>query len=303
MSATADSSIELPHVIDPGNADRLGLTLFIAAALHALVILGVGFEIARGKNEQPPPLSMEVTLVHAHDEEAPEKADFLAQQNQRGAGEMEEAQRPSSPLPNPRPEELQGDAAKTQMESAPKTPPPSLDKELLTTERDSSLRAAITPPEEQPLPEPTADAAELLERSLEIARLSAEIRQRQESYARRDRHKFIGANTREYKYAGYEDAWRMRVERIGNLNYPDEARSGNLSGSLLLDVAIRADGHIESIKVVRSSGIKALDDGAIRIVRLAAPFAAFTPEIRAETDVLHILRTWQFQSGSRLSTR
>lgn len=299
----ASISSELPHVTDPGNIDRLGLTLFIAAALHALVILGVGFEMAKLKQE-PPPLSLEVTLVHSRSDEAPEKADFLAQQNQRGSGELEEAMRPSSPFPNPRPiEDLQGDAAQTQMESTPPTPPPSPEKELLTTERESRFKAAMVPPEELQRPEPTPNASELLERSLEIARLSAEIRQRQENYARKDKHKYIAANTREYKYAGYEDAWRMQVERVGNLNYPDEALRHQLSGNLLLDVAIRADGSVESIEVIRPSGIQALDDGAVRIVRLAAPFAPFPPEIRAETDVLHILRTWQFESGARFSTR
>jgi protein TonB len=138
---------------------------------------------------------------------------------------------------------------------------------------------------------------------MEIASLSAEIRQRQAAYSGRERHKHISANTREYKYASYMDAWRAKVERIGKLNYPEEARRRKLSGSLLLDVAINVDGSVQSISLRRSSGIKVLDDAAMRIVRLAAPFAPLPENIRKDTDVLHIIRTWIFKSGDSLYTK
>jgi protein TonB len=142
-----------------------------------------------------------------------------------------------------------------------------------------------------------------MERSREIARLSAEIRQRQQAYAQRPRHKYITANTREHVTAMYEEAWRSKVERIGNLNYPDEAKRRNLSGSLILDVAIKADGSLHGVRILESSGYKVLDDGAARIVKLAAPFSPFPPAIREETDILHIIRTWQFHSNNSLETR
>jgi protein TonB len=90
------------------------------------------------------------------------------------------------------------------------------------------------------------------------------------------------------------------VEKIGNLNYPEEAKRRKLYGNLLMHVAVRADGSVEKIRIRRSSGHKLLDDAAVRIVRMAAPFAPFPPEIREEVDVLDITRTWQFLDGNTL---
>ena len=148
-------------------------------------------------------------------------------------------------------------------------------------------------------------AQQLINRSLEIASLSAQINDATRAYAQRPKQKFISAKTQEYKYASYMEAWRAKVERIGNLNYPDEAKRRNLSGSLILDVALNPDGSIteDGITVRRSSGEKILDDAAIRIVRLAAPYAPFPQDIRKETDILHITRTWQFLRDHRLRSR
>jgi protein TonB len=145
------------------------------------------------------------------------------------------------------------------------------------------------------------DAAALVRRSLAMASLSAEVDQRLQAYAKRPRQKWISARTREHRYAAYMEAWRAKVERVGNLNYPDEARRRNLSGDLLLDVAIRTDGSVVEISVRRSSGHKVLDDAAARIVRLAAPFAPFPKSIKEETDILHVQRTWRFLTGNRFS--
>jgi protein TonB len=124
--------------------------------------------------------------------------------------------------------------------------------------------------------------------------LSAELDRKLEARSQRPRRKFISASTREYKYASYMEAWRAKVERVGNLNYPDDARKNNISGSLILDVALNADGSVNQITVRRSSGSKVLDDAAIHIVELSSPFAPFPNQIRKETDILHITRTWQF---------
>ena len=137
-------------------------------------------------------------------------------------------------------------------------------------------------------------ATELLTNSFKIASLSAEVRRKMEAKAKRPRRTFVSATTKEYKYAAYMEAWRSKVERVGNLNYPEKARQQNLSGSLVLDVALNADGSINEITIRRSSGEKILDDAAIRIVELAAPYAPFPQHIKDETDILHIMRTWQF---------
>ncbi|MCP5157310.1 MAG: TonB family protein [Ectothiorhodospiraceae bacterium] len=159
--------------------------------------------------------------------------------------------------------------------------------------------APATPPQ----PAQTLDAATLVSRSLAMASLSAELDQRLKAYAERPRRKWITARTRQHKYAAYMDAWRQKVERIGNLNYPDDARRDRLSGSLLLDVALNADGSINQITLRRSSGERVLDDAAERIVRLAAPFAEFPKAIAEEVDILHIERTWQFLSTNRFASR
>jgi protein TonB len=126
------------------------------------------------------------------------------------------------------------------------------------------------------------------------------LSRKRELYAKRPRRKHISASTQEYQYAAYLEAWRRKVERIGNLNYPDEAKRRKLYGNLVLSVALRADGSVEEIRLTRSSGQALLDDAAIRIVRLAAPYAPFPKEIREETDILEITRTWQFLSDNQL---
>ena len=146
-------------------------------------------------------------------------------------------------------------------------------------------------------------AESLISRSLAMASLSAEIDRRLKAYAKRPRRKWITARTKEHQYAAYMEAWRQKVERIGNLNYPHEARRRNLSGSLLLDVALNSDGSINEIILRRSSGRKVLDDAAVRIVKLSGPFARFPRSIARQTDILHIERTWQFLSGNRFSSR
>ncbi len=150
-----------------------------------------------------------------------------------------------------------------------------------------------------PTPEATATpdlptAQQLITRSFAIASMQAEIQEKLETKAKRPRMKFVSATTQEYKYAAYMEAWRVKVERIGNLNYPDEARKRKLAGALLLDVSLKPDGSVLEIIVRRSSGHRVLDDAAVRIVELAGPFAPFPQDIRREVDILHVTRTWKF---------
>ncbi len=279
------------------SADRLGMTLFLALAFHAIVIFGVSFDILDSAKSDNLP-TMEVTLVHNRSDEAPVKADYLAQANQRGGGNVEQKVRPGAPFSNPNPTKDRGIAPDSRPAIAPPPQPKrQLHHDVLTARKAEQAVTSEKRPMPVPRREQTVSAAQLIERSRQIARLSAEIQQRQEAYAQRPRETYISsANAREYRLAAYMDAWRAKVERIGNLNYPDEARRRHLSGSLLLDVAINADGSLRSVKIVRSSGQQVLDDAARRIVHLAAPFAPLSAEIRKTTDVLHIIRTWQFQS-------
>ena len=179
------------------------------------------------------------------------------------------------------------------------------------SERDATVGTSREP-DMVPIPAPASviaadstgqdDASIATSRSREIAVLGAEIERKLRAYAERPRRKWITARTREHAFAAYMDAWRRKVERIGNRNYPDEAARRGLSGSLLLEVAVNPDGTVESIELRRSSGHPVLDDAATRIVRLAAPFAKFPHEVARDVDVLHIERTWMFHSGDRFSS-
>lgn len=279
------------------SGDRLGVTLFVALAFHSLLILGVSFTRQDPDDRNAPPLTMEITLVQSSQKDAPKDADYLAQANQAGGGDVKEKVRPSSPVAALHTRDEQGDAVSNRLASSPAPHP---DQRKLITTDNSELQVAKAPDPRQPHLSQSVEAQDLMVRSREIARMEAELRERQQQYAKMPRQTFISANTREYKYAAYEDGWRIKVERIGNLNYPDEAKRKQLSGNLLLDVAINPDGTLHSVNVVRSSGHRALDDGAIRIVKLAAPFAPFPDDIRLNTDILHIIRTWQFQSDNSL---
>lgn len=212
-------------------------------------------------------------------EETPEPEPKIVKETLVAETEVSEVNTPvETPEPEPEPE------------PAPKAEPERV-KEVIQEAKPVEKKEKVMP--EQPRKKrPTAAA--LLTNSFKIASLSAEIRRKMESRAERPRRKFISASTKEFRYASYMEAWRAKVERVGNLNYPDQARREKLSGSLILDVALNKDGSINRITVRKSSGHKVLDDAAIRIVELASPFAPFPDHIKEDTDILHITRTWQF---------
>lgn len=185
----------------------------------------------------------------------------------------------------------------------PSTEPPVPDESLALAAKPVELDTFELPlpaPQEAPLPPPVSAAAILASRSQELARLAARVEEHSAVFGNRPRRTSISSSTKEYKYAAYLEGWRRKVEQIGNINYPQEARRNRLYGNLILRTAVRADGSVEQIQVLRSSGHKILDQAAIQIVELAAPFAPFPPDIAAETDVLDITRTWQFQRNHRL---
>ena len=279
--------------------DRLSLTFCLAVIFHAIVILGIAF--APEDKIRPRYESMEIVLVR-QSSKVEDEAKVLAQANLQGGGDISQDMIPAAPLPLPLPDDQTEIAAPPETQPtepvvepdaefvADVTPSPTEAVEQVDVEtRETVLKDSPAGPEANP---PSATA--LLTNSLKMAALSAEVKYKLETKAKRPKRTFISANTREYKYAAYMEAWRAKVERVGNLNYPEEARKRNVSGQLILDVALNPDGKINQITIRRSSGHKILDDAAIRIVELAAPYAPFPEGIRADTDILHITRTWQF---------
>lgn len=282
--------------------DRLSLTIFFAVVLHSLIILGISFsQEDRSQPKQKLP-GLEVTLVQSRTDKEIEDADFLAQASQEGGGDTEEKVRPSTEVMPVVPTGETGDVSEFVPETKIATQQETQRKQLLTAANsERKVSAGISAPQLEQ--EQQLTAAQLLSRSKEIARLSAEIDQTQRVFAHRPKRKYISARTKEYRFASYEEAWRAKVERIGKINFPDKAKRQKLSGSLIMAVTINKDGGIKSINIRQSSGHKILDDGAIRIVRLAAPFAPFSKDIRKEADELVITRTWVFEAGNRFSAR
>lgn len=277
----------------------LALALLAATALHLLLILGVSFNLQHG-DPPPPERTLDITVVRPRPSEKTVDPTRLAQVSQRGGSETAGNHLPSSPrsLPTARPQPSK--TPESRRSGAP-APEPVPTKRVITARR--ATPKTTSRPATPPLPAPKPDMAQLLTSTQqEIDRLTAQL-DRRSSNATRERRRAVNASTQEYLYATYLDAWRRKVEEIGNLNYPDEAKRRSLFGNLLLHVSVRSDGSIEQIRLVRSSGHKILDDAAIRIVRLAAPFAPFPAEIRKEVDVLDITRTWVFERDNKLSSR
>jgi len=274
---------------------RLGFTLFIAATLHATLVLGLGFTLP-----QMAPLrdSLEITLAAFNDENAPEDADFLAQHNQQGSGTLEEKAAPTTTDNTP----FQSDEVaavmrlKGQQQTEQQTQQP-----VLSTHNGRTRNARETPAAEQKQSTtPNFDSSEL---SAQIASLTAELADAQQAYAKRPRkHQITSASTRSDKAAWYMYDWVKKVERIGNLNYPEEARRLRIYGQLRLLVTVKRDGSLLAVQILESSGQKVLDDAAKKIVRLAAPFPPFSGALADSTDELEIIRTWRFERSDKLSS-
>ena len=278
--------------ITPG--DRLAATIVFAVLTHLIVILGVTF--VHENHPEPRVTTLDVVLVPRSSDTPPDQVDFLAQANQDGGGNDEERVRPETPPPPP----AAGALATTVADASAQEQPAGSSRALREARRTSASLAAGAP--DSAAPAPGADAAPAESRSLETAALSAEIERKLRTWAERPRRKWISARTREDRFAAYMVEWRRKVERVGNLNYPDRAARLGLSGNLLLEVALNPDGTVADIALRRSSGEPILDDAAVRIVKLAAPFAPFPPGIAEDVDVLHIERTWFFHSDRGLTS-
>lgn len=283
-----------------GSQDRvLGAAIGLSLALHA-ALLSVHFKFpdaSRWKSSNTP---IEVVLVNARTKERPAKADALAQANLNRGGTVEENRRAKTPLPVTEPRQPGKDLAEAQRRQR------SLEAqqaELLAKARDAQARVPASAERQPEIDNPGTKPSgrDLADLALAAMRLQAQIDRQIDEYQKRPRKKFIGANTAEYRFAQYEEDWRVKIERIGTLNYPPEAR-GRVYGNLRLTVSIRADGNVESIELDRSSGLKVLDAAAFKIVRMATPFAVFPPDIRRDTDLLIITRTWFFGQGDKIWT-
>jgi len=270
--------------------DRIAVSFLMALALHAVILIGVGF-VLDFKPLTHPLETLDVVLVNWRSESKPDEADFLAQASQLGGGESTEANRPSQENTGASPGPAEGEDTIDQPEQMSSVADAS--REQIAIEDDESdFSQQITRIEQAETPLPSA--ALLMQESMTMAKLQPGIQRDRESQSKLPRRKWISANTREYEFAAYMQAWVAKVERVGNLNYPEEVRRLKLTGDLVMTVGINIDGSIESIDIRRSSGTPQLDQAATRIVRLAGPYSPLPDNINASVDVLHITRTWVF---------
>jgi len=275
--------------------DRLSFALFLTLSLHAALILGIGFSSQLDFQQS---LSIDVTLAQHSDQQAPEDADFLAQSNQLGSGSAEETLETTT--------DVAADFFENQFNEVVTLPTDTprnelARKELLTTQTSAEQEATTT--NATSTPETigfAADTPTLREMVQEIASLEARIAKERQAQAKEPRVKRLtSVSTKSAMEAAYLNMWRQKVERIGNANYP----SGNVYGNLRMLVVLSYDGTLNEVRILESSGHRVLDNAALRIVRLAAPYQAFPVDMRKQYDQLEIIRTWKFsRAGASLDS-
>lgn len=286
--------------------ERMIVMLFLSASIHALVLFSVDFVAPEGTRFAN--ITLDVILVQKSTEEKPKDADYFAQVSQDGGGDSPDRERPATPTIAPFAGQ-QAELVVTPPEPQEAMVSQQMTIKQLTVDRPSTHEVAqldntISPDEPGKQGESLENDTLMIDGipastlrmniSTNIASIQAEIDEISNNLAKRPRKSFINSRTTEYRFAYYMDAWRRKAERVGTLNYPERARRQKISGNVLLTVAINADGTIHEVTVDESSGYKILDDAALQIVHLAAPFAPFSENIRKDTDILYITRTWKF---------
>ena len=280
--------------------ERFGFTVFLSACVHAIIILGVGFSYLEELNSEP---ALEITMAQYRSDFAPDDADFLAQENQIGSGTLDSAAAPSTPFKS----DFNDDVIQ---EVVPIPQAPEIVNEVSV--QDAAIISSIQSEQQvqQQLDEIEPEEEKLLSEESTpddlrsaIASLQAQLDLKRQEYAKRPRRYTISsASTKKSHDALYLDNWRRRIESVGNVNYPLEARQQQLYGSLRMLVALLPDGGVSEIQILQSSGHSILDQAAIQIVNMAAPFEPFPEEMRAEADILEIIRTWRFHEGNALTS-
>ena len=282
------------------STERFGFTVFLSACVHAIIVFGLGFTYLEELNSEP---ALEITMAQYRSDIAPDNPDFLAQENQIGSGTLDQAAAPSTPF------ESDFNADQIQ-EVSPVPQAPQIVNEQITqdvavvaainNEEDISQQLEELEPEEQ---QPVIDEVAPDDLSLAIASLQAQLDLQRQAYARRPRKYTISsASTQRSQDAQYLDNWRRRIEAVGNVNYPAAARQQQIYGNVRMLVALRPTGRIEEVRILQSSGQAVLDQAAVNIVNMAAPFEPFPDEMRAEADILEIIRTFRFHEGNELTS-
>ncbi|MCL2308902.1 MAG: TonB family protein [Proteobacteria bacterium] len=270
--------------------------LGVSVAIHAVgMAIHFSHEISDRWSQRQ---VMEVVLVNSATKEKPTKAEVLAQANLDGGGNTDEDRRAKTPLPK-----LPKESQKNELDAAVEKRAELEKTAQQLTVQQQTAKAAVQPLEEKAPPTANRpDATKLMDQTLELMQLEAQIQKDMDTYQKRPRKMFVGSRAQEYRFARYIEDWRLKVERVGNMNYPEAARREQAYGSLRMTVAINSDGSVHEVTVDQTSGHRILDAAAQKIVEMAAPYGAFPADIRSEVDILYITRTWSFTRGSGLET-
>lgn len=283
-------------MIAPHLKTALSFSMIFSIVLHAFVLFGIALVLPDPRSTANFMQPLQVVLVNSKSKSKPLNADALAQHNLDGGGNTAEDRRAKSPLPT-----IRDDLQFTLEQRAKRVAKLEAETRRMLTKLKSNYTAVHQELKKQKN-NTASNGDELVQRALEMVRLEAQINKNWDAYQKMPRRKFIGARTQEYRFAQYIEDWRVKVERIGNLNYPEQARQQKVFGFLTLSVSIRADGSVESVEVSKSSGQRILDAAAMRIVKLAAPYSPLPPNITKDVDILTITRTWTFTSSDRLES-
>jgi len=300
LSTSPDNTTLSSGAVDTG--DRLTFTVFIALALHALLILGVTFKADFSGQSSP---TLEITLANHSSKLAPEKADYLAQSNQQASGTSDKAQQMTTdqlaPIDNAYIEKV---TPTPQVRAANPTEQQTLQPVVTRSHSQFQIFQKDTAPNEEEHEEKVGKDQLDTPLSAEIASLRAKLDQQRQAIAKRPRiRRITSVATRASADAQYLHQWTNKIEFIGNRNFPEEAVQQKIYGKLRLVTILRPNGTIHSVEILQSSGHNMLDKAALQIVHLAAPFPPFPPEIRKDVDQLEIIRTWHFElSGLSTST-
>ena len=280
--------------------ERFRFMIFLSACAHALLVLGVGFTYLTDANDEA---TIEVTLAQYRSQIQPDDADFIAQENQTGSGSQDEATVPSSPflsdLNDADINEVRPAPEAQVLNETPEQPKLTTLTSINAEQVIAQQRNAPEQEEKQALSEQSSSE----EISLAIASLQAQLDLQQQAFARQPRkYTLSSASARKSHEASYLDSWRRRVEAVGNINYPVQARQQQVYGNVRMLIALNTSGQISETRIIQSSGESLLDQAAVDIVNLAAPFEPFPEELKAEADILEIVRTFRFHEGNTLSS-
>ena len=284
-------------------SDRLGFSIFVAAILHAIIILGLGFGLPFARDFNAASM-LEVTMVLTKTHQEPTDAKHIASENQMASGSTNQENQPSAPFAGSSFTDSSGIAQIQKTQSTPLSSESSTPQDPVITQNQSTTNVFVEEAQDA-FNHPLQNSQDKIsEQELELAKLVAELRQEENDYAKRPRVNYIDTlSAKTATEATYVHAWVEKVERIGNLNYPDEVRNQDLSGTLILSVLLNHDGTVELMEIRSSAGKSLLDEAAKRIVSFASPFQPFPADMRDSYDQLMITRTWLFGKDNTLLTQ